>query len=157
MLPDSTIFEVLRRHGVPFVIVGGHAVNFHGYPRVTEDTDVVWLRSAEAEIALAQAFAEIDAQYIGKEIDPATRIERTYPAGLEHIRSHHLMMLCTRHGFFDLFAYVPGHPDVDAQELYDSSVVSDGFRYCSLEWLRKMKMASGRGKDMIDLEQLPKE
>jgi hypothetical protein len=26
-----------------------HAVNFHGFVRVTEDTDVVWIRSAENE------------------------------------------------------------------------------------------------------------
>jgi len=28
--PEFELFALLRRHGVPFVIVGGHAVNFHG-------------------------------------------------------------------------------------------------------------------------------
>jgi hypothetical protein len=26
-----TVFQLLARAGVPFVIIGGHAVNFHGY------------------------------------------------------------------------------------------------------------------------------
>ena len=42
MAPDIELLTILRRHAVPFVIIGGHAVNFHGYRRVTEDTDVVW-------------------------------------------------------------------------------------------------------------------
>ena len=44
MAPDFRIFEVLARHGVPFLVIGGHAVSFHGYVRATEDTDVLWVR-----------------------------------------------------------------------------------------------------------------
>src|SRR5258708_38438936 len=39
--PDATnpllAFELLARARVSFVIIGGHAVNFHGYVRTTED------------------------------------------------------------------------------------------------------------------------
>jgi hypothetical protein len=49
MTPDFRLFDVLSRHGVPFVVVGGHAVNFHGFIRATEDTDVLWIRSPAAE------------------------------------------------------------------------------------------------------------
>jgi hypothetical protein len=49
MAPDFRVFEVLARHGVPFLVIGGHAVSFHGYVRATEDTDIVWMRSPEAE------------------------------------------------------------------------------------------------------------
>jgi len=34
------VFEILshlQKHGVPFVLIGGHAVNYHGYVRSTED------------------------------------------------------------------------------------------------------------------------
>ena len=48
MTPDFHLFDVLTRHGVPFVVVGGHAVNFHGFIRGTEDTDVLWVRSPAA-------------------------------------------------------------------------------------------------------------
>ena len=40
MNADLSLFHILQRHGVPFVIVGGHAVNYHGCVRVTEDSDV---------------------------------------------------------------------------------------------------------------------
>jgi hypothetical protein len=155
MPPDVRLLDLLRRHDVPFVAVGGHAVNIHGYRRATEDTDVVWLRSPETEQTLLAALTEIDARWIGKEIDPATGIERTYPVTLAFIQSSSLMMLWTASGFFDLFDYVPGIPNESAQSLYASSMEADGFRFASLEHLRKMKLASGRTKDLLDLENLP--
>lgn len=30
-------FDVMARHNVPFVVIGAHAVSFHGYLRATED------------------------------------------------------------------------------------------------------------------------
>lgn len=33
--------ELLLSHDVDFVIVGGHAVAFHGYPRLTDDLDIL--------------------------------------------------------------------------------------------------------------------
>ena len=52
-----TVFQLLARAGVPFVIIGGHAVNFHGYVRATEDADLVFQRSSAAEAALLFGFA----------------------------------------------------------------------------------------------------
>ena len=155
MPPDFELFEVLRRHGVPFVIVGGHAVNFHGYRRATEDTDVIWLRSTESEEALFHALSEVGAQYIGTDIDPATGMERTYPVTLPWIRASRLMMLWTRFGFFDIFDYVPGFPDQEVRELLTTGIEAEGLRFASLDWLRRMKRAAGRPKDLLDLENLP--
>jgi hypothetical protein len=109
MPPDLQLLEVLRRHGVPFIAIGGHAVNVHGFRRATEETDVIWLRSSESEQALLTALTEIDARYIGNEIDPATGLERTYPVTFPYIQSTQLM-LWTDMGFFDLFDYIPGLP-----------------------------------------------
>jgi len=132
-------------------------VNFHGHVRRTEDIDVVWVRNQQFEVALSNALTEIGAEYIGREIDPATRIERTYPITLGYIQTHPLLMLCTSRGFLDLFSYVPGFPEADVQAFYDASVESAGIRYTSIDWLRKMKKASGRHKDLDDLENLPPE
>lgn len=155
MTRDFELLDVLRRHGIPFVTIGGHAVYFHGYERLTEDTDVVWLRSPQAEQSLLTALTEVHAQYIGKDIDPATGIERMYPVTPSFIQVSHLMMLWTNHGFLDLFDYIPGLPAEDVQQLLDSSVEADGIRYASLDWLRRMKRVSGRTKDLLDLENLP--
>jgi hypothetical protein len=155
MSPDFAIFEVLRRHGVAFVVVGGHAVNAHGYRRSTEDIDIVWLRSDDAEKALLKALIEIDAKYIGTDIDPATGIEKTYPVTLSFIRASRLMMLWTRYGFLDLFDYIPGLPSEDPRQLLIDGIEANELRFPSLTWLRRMKRMAGRPKDLLDLENLP--
>jgi hypothetical protein len=147
-------FEVLKRHGVPFVIVGGHAVYMHGYQRDTEDADAVWLRSPASEVALLAALNELAAGYIGRDIDPATRIERVYPVSLAYIVANHLMMLVTTAGFLDLFDYVPGHPAVDVNEILHSAIDVNGYKVVSVRWLRRMKEAAARPKDLVDLEHL---
>jgi len=155
MAPDLRVFDVLTRHGVPFVVIGGHAVNVHGSLRTTEDTDVIWLRSHDAEVHLLTALLEIDAHFIGAEIDPATGIERTHPVTAGFVRAERLMMLCTTAGFLDLFDYVPGFPDEPVATIWETAVHVDGVRFASLEWLRRMKRAAGRPKDLLDLENLP--
>ena len=155
MTPEFRVFEVLRRHDVPFVVVGGHAVTFHGFIRATEDTDVLWIRSPAAEESLLNALEEIAAEYIGNEIDPATGIERTHPVTASFVRAERLMMLCTTVGFLDLFDYVPGYPAVPVATVWETGVELDGIRFASLEWLRKLKQAAGRPKDLLDLENLP--
>lgn len=155
MAPDFRLLEVLARHGVPFVVVGGHAVNVHGYIRATEDTDILWIRSAVAEAALLGALEELAAFSIGSEIDPATGFEQTHPVTAAFIRAERLMMLGTSAGFLDLFDYVPGIPDVPVQVVWDSALVLDGIRYASLSWLRRLKRAAGRPRDLLDLENLP--
>lgn len=154
MPPDFEAFAALQRHGVPFVIVGGHAVNRHGFARATEDSDAVWLRSSESEGRLLAALTELGAEYISSTIDPATGIERCYPVSLPFIQGHHLMMLFTKAGFLDLFDFIPGAPTENVDQLFMTSVEFGGFRFASLDWLRRMKSASGRSKDLTDLENL---
>jgi hypothetical protein len=153
---DQRIFATLRKHGVPFVIIGGHAVFRHGYRRTTADVDLVWLRSPASAIALLAALQELQAAWIGKEIDPATGIERTYPVSAAFIDREHLMMLWTPHGPLDLFDYIPGLPSEDVEQLFKTGVEGDGLTFSSLSWLRKMKRASGRTRDLADLEELAK-
>jgi hypothetical protein len=147
-------FRVLQRHGVDFVIVGGHAVIYHGFIRATEDYDAVWRRSPENDAALFQALTEMDAKYIGNDIDLATGIERTYPVTASYLEVRHLLMLWTRFGFLDLFDYVPGHPRADVGELFSTSVEFEGLRYVSRDWLAATKRAAGRSQDVKDLRGL---
>jgi hypothetical protein len=149
------LIDVLIKHDVPFVIIGGHAVAYHGYVRATEDTDVVFLRSADAEAALCKALAELNARWIGNEIDPETGIEYTYPVSPGYVRGTRLMMLVTDDGFLDIFDYIPGCPDEPVDQLFNSSRESGRRRFVSLEWLRRMKQAAGRPKDQLDLDNLP--
>ncbi len=153
---EDRIFGTLKKHGVPFIIIGGHAVFRHGYRRTTEDVDVVWLRSPESAKALLGALTELEAAWISNEIDRATGIERTYPVSAAYIDSEHLMMLWTPCGPLDLFDYIPGVPDEDVRQLFATGVEGAGLTFASLSWLRRMKRAAGRTKDHADLEELAK-
>lgn len=148
-------FDVLVDHGVPAVIIGGHAVNFHGHLRATEDVDVVFVRSVESESALTKALESIHAFWIGDQIDLATGLEQTFPVTESYVQSNHLMMLGTDHGYLDLFDHVPGLPDALVSALVEESLQMNGRRYASLTWLRRMKRASARPIDLLDLEKLP--
>ena len=64
------------------------------------------------------------------------------------------MMLWTKLGFLDLFDYIPGHAGADVDDLFSTSVQSPPYRFASLQWLRKMKQASGRPRDLEDLKNL---
>jgi hypothetical protein len=156
MLPETELFRVLTRHNVPFFVIGGHAVYYYGHRRLTEDADIVWLRSKESEIQLFTALTEIKAQYIGREIDPATGIEKMHEVSLPYILSRHLMMLSTSFGFLDLFDYIPGRLDLDVRAAFESSVVAGSVRFASLDLLFQMKKAAGRTKDLEDIEHLAK-
>jgi hypothetical protein len=152
--PQFEFYSLLVRHEVPFVIIGGHAVQFHGYLRNTEDVDILWVRSEESEPRLLAALREANAQWISNEKDPQAGLERVVPVSQAYLSSTHLMMLLTDYGFVDIFDYVPGFPEVDPRELYAQSVPSGQLRYVSLEWLKKMKKAADRPKDRLDLENL---
>jgi hypothetical protein len=154
-LPTNSLARVLQRHDVPFVLVGAYAVIYHTQPRATADVDVVWLRSAESEHKLLGSLEEVHAGYLSKQIDPATGIERVVPVSLPYIQATHLMMLWTDFGFIDLFDFDPADAALPVNELFQRSVVDgEGFRYASLDDVLRMKRASGRSKDLADLEEL---
>lgn len=148
------LIDVLLRHNLPFVVIGGYAVNYHGYLRATEDVDILFQRTPESEGLLLAALTELGAYWIGSEIDPTTGIERIYPISGDYIRRTHLMMLGTHYGFLDVFDYVPGITSVSVQQVIDSADRSQGRPFVSLKWLLRMKAASGRPQDRRDLEYL---
>lgn len=149
------LIDVLLRHKVSLAVIGGLAVSYHGYMRATEDVDVVVERTAENDSALLDALSELNAFWIGDELDPATGIERTHPVSIEYIRRSRQMMLGTRLGYLDIFDFVPGCPDADVRELIANADRSSGRPFVTLQWLRRMKQASGRPQDLEDLRHLP--
>ncbi len=157
--PDSpaplAAFEILARAGVPFVVIGGHAVAFHGHVRTTEDADVVFLRSPESEARLLAALQLLGARWIGDEIDPGTGLERQHPVTASYIAANHLMKLCIDGGFLDVFDHVPGFPKLDPNELFNDRVMAGNIPFVSLRWLRRLKEKAGRHQDLADLDHLP--
>lgn len=149
------LFDVLLRFDVPFVIIGGHAVNGHGYVRATEDADIIFLRNPRSEAQLYAALSSINAFWISDEIDAATGLERTIPVSLSYLRAQSIMMLGTDLGYLDVFDFIPGLPDASVGSVFDEVHMMLNRPFVSLRWLRRMKEASGRPKDLLDLENLP--
>ena len=149
------ILEVLARADVPLVVIGGYAVNFHGYVRTTEDADVIFLRTPESEARLLKALQSVNACWISEELDPRTGLERLVPVSASYLAANHLMMLSTDAGFLDLYDHVPGFPETPPSELFSDSVALGKLRFVSLRWLRKLKERAARHKDLDDLENLP--
>jgi hypothetical protein len=149
------LLDALRTHDVEFLVLGGHAVAYHGYPRATEDTDILFLRTPANEAALFAALRSVNARWIADDIDPATGIERQIPVTRNYVHITHLMMLITDAGFLDVFDFVPGLPEQCVDVLFEDCETARGLKFVSLRWLRRMKAASQRPKDLMDLENLP--
>jgi len=151
------IVEVLQKHGLRFVIIGGHAVNFHGYIRATEDVDVLLCTDRGYDAKLLAALLELKAYQITDEIDPATGIERTRPVSENTLAGRSMHMVGTEYGYLDIFCFVPGFPETDVEQVWSEAVVSQGHRYVSLRWLRLLKESAARPIDQVDLANLPSE
>lgn len=52
------LIEAFEKHGVQYVLVGGHAVNYYGYVRSTQDVDFLVMPSPENAQNLMKALSE---------------------------------------------------------------------------------------------------
>jgi len=140
---------------VTYAIIGGHAVNFYGYLRTTEDIDIVFLRNAHSERTIYEVLSELGGFWITDEIDPTTGLEKIQPISLDYVKHNRLMMLGTQVGYVDLFDFLPGIDIAELGDFFDSVETSQGRKFTSLTWLKRLKLAAGRPQDQIDLQNLP--
>ncbi len=150
----DAIIETLKKHEVPFVVIGGLAVIQAGYIRATSDVDILFLRSPKGEAALAAALQEMKAEYITDEKDPLTGLEKGRPVDVKYIHGNHLMMLWTQYGALDIFDYIPGWPDSDPAKVCASAVDCGGVLYASRADTTKMKLKAARPKDIADITEI---
>jgi len=135
--------ECLNRAGVEYLLVGGFAVNFYGYHRFTGDIDF-WIAVSDANydrfLEAVRLFFEGDLQGLDKAF----------------LRNNETIF----------FGYVPNKIEViqNASGVEFATAYSrrqqteiDGVpvNLIALEDLKENKRASGRAKDLADLENLP--
>ena len=135
--------QCLNAQGVKYLVIGGHAVAFHGYPRATADLDV-WV-AVDSSNAMLIVDA-LNAFGFGlPELTPELflRKDRVIRMGVPPNR----------------IKIQTGIDGVNFSECYPKGVKAelDGTSvwFISLADLRRNKQASGRNKDMADLDQLP--
>ena len=134
----------MNSNGVEYVVVGGHAVAYHGYPRFTGDLDFFVRPAAENGariIAVLRSFGFVDTADLEPTlVEPGKVVQIGRPPNR-----------------IDLLTGING---VSFQEALATSVVAeiDGLpvRMIGFECLLENKSASGRPKDLADLEQLKK-
>lgn len=134
--------EVLAGHAVEAIVVGGVAAVLGGAPVSTFDLDIVHRRTPENVGRLLAALGDLDARYR----DPAGRILRPDPRGLEG-PGHHLLL--TRCGPLDVLGQIGAGRDFDAL-LGDSETLALGafdVRVLGLAALIRSKEEAGRDKD----------
>ena len=134
--------EVLARHHVDFIVVGGVAAVLAGAPISTFDLDVVHNRAAENVDRLLGALHELEARYR----DLAGRVLRP-PAGGQVGEGHHLLM--TRCGPLDVLGRIGAGRGY--QELIGESVTRPlgafAVQVLGLAALIRSKEEAGREKD----------
>lgn len=148
--PFRTI-EVLQRHGVRFVIIGGIAGRLWGSPTMTNDLDICYDRAPANLERLAAALVELGARLRGVDEDLPFRLDaRTLANGQN-------FTFTTAFGALAVLGLPAGVKDFD--ELAVNAATFDlGERLlvpvCDLDDLIRMKRAAGRPKDRIELEVL---
>lgn len=147
--PDfGNILEVLTRHRVDFIVVGGVCAVLLGAPIMTFDLDIVHSRSQQNLARLSEALTELEANY-------REHLPKRIVPDLESLGStgHHLLM--TKFGPLDVLGAIGVRDDfkmlVSKIETIDLGGATS-VRILNLETLIEVKQKTARDKDMAMLE-----
>ena len=151
-LDAPALLEVLERHRVQYVVVGGYAAEVHGSLRRTVDVDVVPRTTADNLDRLAAALRELQATI--RTGDPAGGLPFS-PSG-EAMVGMTMLNLVTLHGELDLNFTPSG--TAGYEDLHTDATTFDVGRVqvqvASLADVIRSKTAAGRPKDFAALPEL---
>lgn len=139
----SEFLKSLNDHRVDYLLVGGYAVSFHGYPRATEDIDVWVSRRKENATKVVAAIREFGFNTGNLREELFEEDHRIVRMGYPPLR-------------IELTTHIDG---VAFDECWSRRITAefDGLQVpvICLADLKRNKRASGRHKDLDDLEKLP--
>ena len=133
----------LTSNGVEYLLVGGYAVAFHGYLRATNDLDI-WVKASQENAArIDRALRDFGFQLPDQSLEWFLLPNKMFRMGVPPIR----------------IEILTGISGVEFETAYAERefVTLDEITVpvISLPRLRQNKRASGRAKDLADLENLP--
>jgi hypothetical protein len=138
----SEFVALLNSHGVEYLVVGGHAVAFHGHPRLTGDIDFFIRPVRENAERVLKVLADFGFGDLKLNADDLVVQERIVQLGRPPNRID-LLTSISGVSFDDAWATrVPG-------DLGDSQV-----NFLGWDALIQNKTASGRDKDRVDVTKL---
>jgi hypothetical protein len=136
------LLKCFLTHEVRFLVIGGHAVSFHGYPRFTKDLDI-WIERSDANASkIVSALKDFGLDFDGLCNEMFTDESRMTQMGREPNR-------------VDILHTIKG---AEFGECFTRSSIAmiDGspIPIISKMDLIKNKIATGRSQDLADAEQL---
>lgn len=153
------IIQTLNAANVRYLVVGGIAVNAHGYVRLTVDVDLL-MHLDEANIVTALRALEnlgymptipVTAEEFAKAENRAAWMAQKQMKVLKLHSDQH------RETSIDVFVYDPiGFEDAYGRAEYEPLAEGLKVPVCGYADLVRLKQLAGRPKDIIDLEQLRK-
>ncbi len=134
--------ELLNENKVRYLVVGGYAVAFHGYPRYTKDLDV-WIElSTDNANKIIEALKEFGFGSLGLKPEDFLESDQIIQLGYPPNRIDILTTL----------------KDLKFEDCYKSKVEVDiqglHIEFIDIENLKKNKRATGRPQDLADAENL---
>jgi predicted nucleotidyltransferase len=161
-MPDALdplpLLRALHERGIEHIVVGGFAVNAHGFIRVTKDLNVVPNPDPRNLGRLAEMLRDLDASILDTDDFVAEEMV-VDPARASDLEMGGNFCLLTGLGRLDVMQWLTG---IETDDLYgeicrdsvEGSVDGIPVQVCSLEHLRAMKRAAGRPQDLEDLRRL---
>jgi Nucleotidyl transferase of unknown function (DUF2204) len=140
----KAFIELLNANDVKYLVIGGYAVAYHGYPRYTKDIDFwIWANPENAENVL-KVLQKFGFGGLGLQKEDLLNVENIIQLGYEPNRIDLLMELkglnfetCYAHCETAEFEGVP-------------------IRFLNLDDLIQNKLSTGRLKDKVDAQTLVK-
>ena len=155
----EAIVSALNEAGVRFLVVGGVAVNAHGYLRFTKDVDLVVRLTREDIVSAFRALAGIDYH----PSVPITAEQFSDPVLREEWRREKGMLVLKfwsdrhRETPLDVFVYEPfDFVSEEAAALRPREPGAPDAGFAAIPSLVAMKRAAGRPQDLMDIEKLEK-
>lgn len=152
----AALFAVLTAARIRFVVVGGLAVLLHGLDRLTADVDLVIDLSDEAAQDAVRALTEAGYRSLAP-VDPV---------GLSDPDQRSAWQMQRGMQVFSFWDSTNTRPTVDImlsspvpfEKLWDDAttfiIAGTGIRVASIPDLIRMKEASGRSQDLVDIDRL---
>jgi hypothetical protein len=139
------LLELFNAHNVEYLIVGGYALAYYGAPRYTGDIDILIKSDSNNASLVLKALNDFGFGSAGLKLDDFTNPDNIVQLGYPPVR-------------IDIMTSISGVSWEDAYKNRESGTCGDlCVSFIGLDQYIQNKRATGRKKDLADLEALGKE
>jgi hypothetical protein len=139
------LLKLFNAHNVQYLIVGGYALAYYGAPRYTGDIDILIKSDSNNASLILKALNEFGFGSVGLKLDDFTNTDNIVQLGYPPVR-------------IDIMTSISGVSWDDAYNGREEGKYGDvPVYFIGLDQYIQNKRASGRKKDLADLEALGEE